>query len=167
MKLKCLCSMFVVVFLIGNLCSAKAEDANRLAVAKTVMEHMCIYLQPEPKDAKEDDLFDVISKVLATRGVTNFQETNLNDKFTIGEMEDIFNKVNAIAVEENKVETGIEVKSIFAQDKATLLSLENLQKIVQYFPTCEPTVEAYTPPETTTFLPSGPDVDGEEPASAI
>lgn len=169
MKEKKLSSIAIIVFLfmLTNLFQVKAEEVNRFKVAKTVMEHLCIYLQPDPKNLKEGQLYEIIGKVLATRGISGFLNTDLNQAFSIGEMEEIFNKVYAVAAKDAKIKDASEIKPIFLQPKELTLSLEQLNKIVEYFPKCEPTIEEYTEPTEPVFRPTPPEVTKEDAASEL
>lgn len=165
---------FVILSFCGVYSYANETDLIiSLDASRAVLENMNIQIESLPEDLTNEQYAEIIANVLATKGIDNFQGVAPDQIITIGEMEDVFYKVNDVAAADG-IENTIskdnlpeELANIFDNAQNTDLSLNDLQIIISYFPAFNETVEAYQPPASPMEVPGGAMIIPEEPATPI
>ena len=146
------------------------EPVTREDVVKAVVSQMCLEIVPDVDAFPAREQYEILANALALRGVENFIGTNPDELFTVGEIEEIYyaRTVGApINPSDPRADCPVELISVFAVIPDAELTLSNFQKVLSCFPDCDPEAEAYTAPEIPGFVPGGPDLIPEEPATEI
>ncbi|UCG34735.1 MAG: hypothetical protein JSW17_04375 [Candidatus Omnitrophota bacterium] len=137
---------------------------RRIDVARAVADTICLEIVPGLATFAPDEQYEVLANALAFRGITNFIGTDPEDVITVGEMQEIYDIIAAGEVLEfagDRVRCPTELVEVFSAPWDTELVRADLQTILRCFPDCDPTAEAYTPPEEG-FEPGPPQPLGEE-----
>ena len=151
--------------------SANGDDPlTRNDVARAIVDQICLDIIPDVSVFPAGEQYEVLANALASRGIEDFVGTNPDELFTVGEMEDIYYILTAgieIDPADPRANCPVELIPVFAVAPESELTLDNFQKILNCFPDCDPEAEAYSAPEPPGFVPEGPDIIPEEPASEI
>jgi hypothetical protein len=164
------CLAVVVTGLIMFSFAQENAGLTRSEVARALVDQMCIEIIPDPAGLPEGESYEVLSNALASRGVNNFLDTDSDAPFTVGEMEEIYNGVAApegMEFTDARVKCPAELVDIFAKGADAKLNQGGFKKVLNCFPDCDPTAEAYIVPAAPGFIPGGPQVPEDEPASEI
>lgn len=145
------------------------------SAAGSIASQICLDIVPPLEDVPADQRYGVLTAALASRGITNFLNTDPDGSLTVGTIQSIFYAVTGYVVGGNEEVDPSDPKSnykdvlapIFSLPSETPLTLKNLQKVLRFFPNCDPDVDPYVAPEIEGFIPGGPRITPEQTSSDI
>lgn len=167
----------IAVVSLAVIAKVSSENGNSGATngdtASAIASQICLDIVPPLEEIPASERYGVLSNALASRGITDFLNTDPDDGFTVGAIQAIFYAITGYSVGGNEEADPSDPKtnykdvlaSIFSLPSDTPLTLKNLQKVLGFFPDCDPGVDPYVAPEVEAFIPGAPRAAPEQSSS--